>query len=167
MQRQFFKLVVLSVLFALSSVSLAATQTIGVVDVKQVINGSNKLNGINDSLKQQFGKRREQVIAMQKVLIKDIKKFRKDSAVMGEKDKEKLQKKIMAKQEALRKAQMSLQHDFMMARSKALKALFTHFKTVATQVAKNNGINILLSKAAVVYSGNGIDLTNKIMKDMK
>lgn len=147
-------------------ITLAADLKIGVFNLQDVLQKTPQVVNIRNTLKKQFEKRNNGLVAMQKKVQADILKLRKMPTTKT-KARNKLQQQIIAASNSLRTKQVQLQRDVVAARDKSLHNLMAQIKTATTSVAKNKGLDLVLSNANVAYNSDKIvDVTSDIIKSM-
>ena len=168
--KKLFVTIIAGAVFAIVAVSAqaASTQKIAVVDFQQILQKAPQVEKIRDALKKEFSKQEDSLVAAQKTLQANADKLHKDSSVMSATDKKALEDKIVKEQQELQKNQIAFQQAFMKAQNDKLSAFIDQVKDKVGEVAEKDGFNLVLTKASVIYSGNGEnDLTDAVLKDLK
>lgn len=153
---------------AASGLALAASTTnIGVVDMKQILTSAPQMKTINSQLKSQFSKRKDTILSQAKVLQSDMTNYNKNKAVLSASKASDLKKKIASEEDQLRSEQMQYQQDLMAAQNKAMAGFLNRLKFAVTQVAKKQGLTIVLPENSLLYSSNNIDITSAVLSNLK
>jgi outer membrane protein len=163
---------ILIVLAAALSLALAmpvasADTKIGVLNMQELLQKMPQMKKINDSMKKQFGDREAKIIAAQNDLKKGAEDYRKNSAVMSEKDKQEAQQKLIKQEQELQTAQASFQKDFVAEQNKEVSALLDKIKSVVKNIAVRDQYNLILVGAAVGYSDNTLDVTDAVFNEIQ
>lgn len=164
------KLLTLSALAAglvASTVSFAASPSIGVVDMKQILTSAPQMQTINSQLKSQFSKRKESILSQAKVLQSDMSDYNKNKAVLSSSKLNNLKTKITNEENQLRSEQMRYQQDLMVAQNKAMAGFLNRLKFAVTQVANSKGLTLVLPKNSLLYSSNNTDITSSVLDKLK
>jgi len=149
-----------------SHVFAAATSSsapnIAVVNVQQVFQQSPKIAELNKKLQSQFKPRQDKLVAAQKSLQDELDKFKKDSGTMKQAEKDKLQKQIVDDQSNLAKEASTFQQDLSKEQSKIMKSVLSQLNDIISSIAKQNSYTMVLDSQAVIYAGNGADITKQV-----
>jgi len=162
-----FKLIKAGVLTAaiLAGGVLADSVSVGVVDVKDVMQHSKRIQDESVKLKQKFGKENSAIDKMRKTLIADMNKMRKNSSVMAKKDRVKLQKEIMTREKALSTKQAAFSQAVMDAQKQIMKKVRLDFEKIAANLAKSKKLSLVLDQnGQVLYVASQNDLTSLVKK---
>jgi outer membrane protein len=157
-------------IFSLSLCALtpawAADAKIGVINMQDLLQKLPQMKRIGDDLKKQFGDKQKQLFATQDAFKKDAEKFRRDSAVMSDKDKQATEDKLYKQQQDLQQMQSEMQHDYMTAQNKQVDALMANIKAIVEKIATQNNFDLVFVNASVAYSKKDMDITAQVLKDM-
>lgn len=170
MKKTFLSLVsAVALLGFMSSVSAAEATNgakVGVVDMQQVLQKSNQIKTINDQLTKQFKPRQDKIIASQKSLQDEANKLAKDGSVMSADEKGKLQDKIIKERADLQGVAVAFQRDVSAAQNQAMQTFMTKFNNVVGDVAKTNGLDLVLQRAGVPYVKDNLDITKQVIDQL-
>lgn len=160
--------VVLAVaLFATSASIFAADASIGVVDRNKVAMDSPQLAAAKAELKAKFEPREKSLMAKQKVFKDSVDAYGKNSPTMKKEAKEAAQKKLMDEQKALQDEQGKFQNDLMEAQGSKTKIIEKQIEASVGSIAASKKFDLVIEKAAVIYSKNNIDITDEVVASMK
>ena len=98
------------------------SMSIGVVNIRQVLQSSPQIAAMNDQLKKQFQSRQDQITTAQNQLKADQDNLAKNSATMKAADQTALQSKIDTEGKQLTQMQMSFQQDVIDRKSTRLNS---------------------------------------------
>jgi len=165
------KKTILSILVLLSLTFFVATPAwadnkIGVINMQDLLQKLPQMKKIGDDLKTQFGGKQKQLVDAQENFKKEADKFRRDSAVMSDKDKQAAEDKLFKQQQDLQTMQMDLQRDYMAAQNKQVDTLMTTIKNVVEKVAAQGKFDLVLINASVAYARKDMDITAPVLKEM-
>lgn len=138
---------------------------IAVVNVQQLFQQSPKIADLNKQLQNKFKSRQDKLVAAQKTLQDELDKFKKDSATMSDKDKTALQNKISDDQAALSKDAAAFQSDLSKEQNKIMKNVLAQLNEIISSLAKKAGYVMVLDAQAVIYAGEGADITKQVSKE--
>jgi outer membrane protein len=149
------------------SVARADNLKVGVLDVQKVMQKSPRVSAMQAKLKKQFAPQEKKITAAQKQLKADFDKYNKDQAVMKDADKKALQKKILAEQSKLRNLQTQFQQQLIAAQRKSMQSILKDIEDAVEKVAKDQKLDLVLTKASVAYNNPDLDVTDQVIKKLK
>lgn len=153
-------------LFMLSTPVMAQEARIGVIDMRTIISSSPQAKAVSEKLKNEFKAREEKIIAADKALKDKSEKLQRNSAVMSEAEKAKLEKDVMAGQRDLQRLQAEFREDAAMRQQEEMKKLIEKINTVVQEVAKKEKYDLIIHSEAAPYSSKQIDITDKVVKSI-
>ncbi len=139
--------------------------SVAVVNVQQLFQQSPKIADLNKQLQNKFKSRQDKLIAAQKTLQDELDKFKKDSATLSDKEKSALQNKISDDQAALSKDAGVFQQDLSKEQNKIMKNVLAQLNDVISSIAKKQGYTMVLDAQAVIFAGEGADITKQVSKE--
>lgn len=161
------KLVITAAALLLSMSVFADDMKIGIVDVRQVLQSSPQVAAMQKKLQQQFADREKQLQAAQQQFQQDADKLNRDAAVMKPADRDALAKKAQAEQDNLRTMQMSMQKDLYAKQNEAMQTILNQMQDIISQIAKAKNLSLVITKDAVAYVANDVDVTQDVIAKMK
>jgi len=151
--------------FALwGAVTLAASPSVGTVNLQQILQQSAQTKAINKKLDAQFSDRRKALDTMAASLKSDIEKLQKNQSVMDSKTSNALKEKIVKEESEFRAKQAAFQHALFDAQNKALKGFMNQVHAAAKEVAVQKKLDLVLSNNGVLYNKDSVDITSAILK---
>jgi len=161
-------LLVLSIgLFLSFSVAQADNLKVGVLDVQKVMQNCSQVSAMQAKLKKQFAPQEKKITVAQKQLKADFDKYNKNQAVMKDADKKAMQKKILAEQSSLRDLQVKFQQQLIAAQRQGMQSVLKDIEDAVNDVAKDQKLDLVLTKASVAYNNPDLDVTDKVIKKLK
>jgi outer membrane protein len=157
----------LAMLVSLNIASAANNLKIGVVDVQKMMKQIPQVTAMQKQLQNKFGPQTKKITAMQKQLRADLAKFNKNRSVMKDKDVQAMQKKIISEQDKLRALQVDFQQKAMAAQRKAMQSILDDVEVAVKKVANAQNLNLVLTKASIAYNDDDMDITDKVVKELK
>lgn len=159
----------LSVMLAASTVTFAADASVklGVVDMKTILTSAPQMKVINEKLKGEFSKRKENILSQAKVLQADMADYTKNKAVLSGAKVNALKSKITSEENQLRNEQMGYQQDLMTAQNQAMTGFLNRLKLAVNQVATQKGLTVVLPKNNLLYANDEIDITKTVLDSLK
>lgn len=165
--KQFGALLVALVLGLCSTTVLADTAKIGVVDLQKIMQSSTQMKDIQQKLEKEFKPRRDKLVAMETSLKSDMEKFKRDGAILSATEKKDLEKKIVGMQQQFERDGQQYQQELSTAHNEAMEGLYTKVRAAITKIAKNDKYDLIVQKDAVPFSSESLDVTDKVIKEIK
>lgn len=144
----------------------AATQAlkVGVVDVQQVLNQSQRGQAVKGKLDQERAGRQKDLDARQQELAKAQTEFEKQAPVLSEQAKREradaLQKKIRDVRRLAEDANRDLEKRVREAEMDVTREIFV----VIQEYGKDQGFSLVLERSSIIYSAATVDVTSEIIK---
>jgi outer membrane protein len=161
-------LALVACVFGLLSVSaFAEGAKIGVVDLQKIMQVSPQMKTIQQKLEQEFKPRRDKLVAMETDLKKEMDQFKRDSAIMSEPQKKDLEKKIVTTQQQFEREGQQYQQELSTAHNEAMEGLYAKVRAAISKVAQSEKFDIILQKDAAPYTNDKLDVTDKVLKEIK
>lgn len=147
-----------------TAAAAAVQPVVAVVNVQQLFQQSPRIAELNKKLQDQFKGRQDKLIAAQKSVQDEVENFKKNSATMSQKEKDKMQKKIASDQSALSRDANSFQQDLNKEQKKIMSGVLADLNNIISGLAKKNGYTLVLDSQAVVYAADSTDITGDVSK---
>ncbi|MFY7697812.1 MAG: OmpH family outer membrane protein [Legionella sp.] len=140
---------------------------IGVVDLQKIMQTSTQMKSIQEKLEKAFKPRRDKLVAMEDGLKKDMEKFKRDSAVLSQTQRKELEKKIVATQQQFEREGQQYQQELSTAHNEAMEEFYNKIRAAIAKVAETDKYDIVLQKDAAPYSSQALDVTVKVLDEIK
>jgi outer membrane protein len=161
--------ILMSVLLFAASVEVCQAQAtttpqikVAVVNVQQVLQQSPRVAELSKKLEGEFKTRQTKIGEEQQALQTEMDKLKKESPTMSQKDKDSLQKKIANDKAVLLKKVVGYQQDLQKEQNKVMQTVLSDLNGIVSNIAKNSGYVLVLDNQAVIYSGQGNDITKDV-----
>ncbi len=163
---------VLGVLVALfftlgSAVAVADGTKIGVVDLQKIMQTSTQMKSIQEKLEKEFKPRRDKLVAMEDGLKKDMEKLKRDSSVLSASQRKDLEKKIVATQQQFEREGQQYQQELSTAHNESMEEFYTKIRAAIAKVAEGEKFDVVLQKDAAPFSSDKLDVTSKVVQEIK
>jgi outer membrane protein len=159
--------VLLALVLIVSGSAFAEGTKIGVVDLQKIMQTSTQMKVIQDKLEKEFKPRRDKLIAMEESLKKDMEKFKRDSAVLSATQRKDLEKKIVATQQQFEREGQQYQQELSTAHNEAMEDFYNKIRAAIAKVAKSDSYDLVFQKDAAPFSVDTLDVTAKVIKEIK
>ncbi len=133
---------------------------IGVVYLRKVFESYEKTKAYDEKLAAKSREIEQKIRQLQQ----DIEKIQASLEVLGEKERAEKIKELREKQMQLRKYQLEAMRNISQERDAYMREILRDIKPVITDYAKKNGYDIILNGDMLLYSADGYDLTDDIVK---
>ncbi len=138
----------------------------GVVDVRQLVEGSSMMKAMAADLEKQFNPQKEKLIAMQKDLEEASAKLTKNQATMAPKERKNLEQQIETKRNDMMQKEQQFRSELYQAQNESINKIMEKVKAEVSQVAQKRGIEVVLSSNEIVWSDTKIDLTKEVAQKL-
>mgnify|MGYP003561690056 FL=1 len=110
--------------------------------------------------------RETEVLNQQEDLDRLTAKLERDGALMSEDEVQRLQTDIRARKRRLRYAKAELQEDFALRQTELRTKLVKQVEEVVQRIAKENGIDVILSEG-LVYFSDRVDISGEVIERLQ
>lgn len=146
--------------------AIAADITIAVIDPNRIVEESPQYQEARRMLSTEAKDREAEVLNQQDDLDSLTEKLERDGALMSEDEMQRLQTDIRARKRRLRYAKAELQEDFALRQTELRTKLVKQVEEVVQRVAKENGIDVILSEG-LVYFSDRVDISGEVVERLK
>ena len=139
---------------------------IGFVNVAKVLEKAPQAAKAKSRLETEFSPRDKALVSQQKEIKNLEDKLSRDSAVMGEEERRKVEKDIVEKKRDAARSQQEFSEDFNMRRNEELGNLQKRIVEAVRQLAKEESFDLLLTDG-VIYANDQIDVTSRVQQKLE
>lgn len=150
--------------FLMPASVMAEDFKIGVIDMRTILTKSPQAQAATEKLKKEFKAREEQLVQADKALKEKTEKLQRNSAVMSDGEKAKLEKELMISQRDLQRMQSEFREDATVRHQEETKKLIEKINAIVADIAKKEKYDLVLHSEAVPYSSKQVDITEKVIK---
>jgi outer membrane protein len=156
----------LVLLWGMGASSSAAQQgvKIGVVDVQQVLNQSQRGLALKQKMEQEVAGRNKDLEARQQEVVKLQAEFEKQAPVLSEQAKREKSESIQKKVRDVRRMAEDAGRDFEKRLRETEMETTREIFTVIQEYGKDQGYSLIFERNSIVYSSTAVDLTAEIVK---
>lgn len=148
---------------ALFSFSAFAADNIAVVDVMAVLQQMPQKEAVAKTLKGEFQSRADSLKNDEKKAKDTMQKLQKDGATMSAADRKKMQDILVKFDEKAEK----FAQEYRRRENEEATKLLNRIQDAVKAVAKKDKLSIVLKAESVFYVGDAIDITDKVLKQVK
>ncbi|MDD3655072.1 MAG: OmpH family outer membrane protein [Desulfotomaculaceae bacterium] len=138
---------------------------IGFVNIPAVLEKAPQAEKAKKRLEQEFSPRDKQLVAQQKEIQSIEEKMTRDASVMGEKERNNLEKDVLNKKRDAKRAQQEFSEDFNVRRNEELGKLQRRIVEAIRAIAKDQNYDLLLTDG-VIYANEQIDITKQVQEKL-
>jgi len=139
---------------------------IGFVNVAKVLEKAPQAAKAKSRLETEFSPRDKALVSQQKEIKTLEEKLSRDSAVMGEEERHRVEKDILDKKREAARAQQEFSEDFNMRRNEELGNLQKRIVEAVRALAKEEHFDLLLTDG-VIYADDAIDVTARVQQKLE
>lgn len=150
-----------------SAVAYSADTRIGVVDLQKIMQTSAKMKTIQEKLEKEFKPRRDNLIAMEAALKKDMEDFKRDTAILSQSQRKDSEKKIVALQQQFERDGQQYQQELSTAHNEQMEVFYNTIRAAIAKVAETEKYDLVFQKDAAPFSVDKLDMTAKVMQEIK
>lgn len=144
--------------------ALADNLKIGVIDMRVVITTSSQAKDAMDKLKKEFKAREDKIVAAERTLKEKADKLQRNSAVMGDAEKAKLEKEVVSGQRELQHLQAEFREDAALRQQEEMKKIVDKVNAAVQDIAQKDKYDLIIQKEVVPFAAKTVDVTDKVMK---
>lgn len=135
---------------------------IGFVNIERVLKESSPAKVSQGKLEKEFSARQKDVATQESNFKSAVTKFQTDAPVLAEAQRLDQQKKLLAQESELQRAQRSFQEDLNKRKGEELQKLITSVNKIVKQLAATEKLDFVLQSAIFVEPKN--DVTDRVLK---
>lgn len=148
----------------LAPIANAEDAKIGVIDMRTVVTNSPHAKAAMEKLKKEFKAREDKIMAQEKSLKEKSEKLQRNSAVMSEAERSKLEKDVMAGQRDLQRLQTEYREDAATRQQEEMKKVIDKVTVAIDEIAKKDKYDLIFVREAAPYASKQMDITDKVIK---
>lgn len=151
--------------FAFMQHAYAETK-IGAVNALRVLEQSPQAEAASRMIEKEFSPRDKQLGAQQKKVKNLEDKLNKDSAIMSESARTKLEREIISQKRELKRAQDEFREDLSFRRNEEFAKIQEQIINAIQEVARSNNFDVILGEG-VIYASDKVDISNMVIEYLK
>ena len=155
-------LLALLVLAVTAPDSFATEARVGFVNTPRVLEQAPQAKAARERLEQEFAPRDSELAAQQKSLKAQEDKLTRDSSIMSEDERRKLERDVINQQRDLRRSKEAFTEDLNLRRNEEFSKLQREVVDAIVSIAKQDGYDLIF-ESGVVYASEKVDLTDRVL----
>lgn len=146
---------------------LAATDfKVGYVNAGKILDEAPQAKTAATKLEQEFGNRKDQLLAAEKEVTAQEEKLARDGAVMSEAQRRKAERDMVTNKRELRRSQDEFREDLAMRRNEEIGKIQLAVKHIIEEVGKQENYDLILFDG-IAFANPQLDLTEKILDRLR
>ena len=146
----------------LSCSAFAADYKIGAVNAVRILEQSPQAQQMRQQIEKEFSPRDQELVAQQKKLKNDENRLSKDSAIMSDSERKKLERDIIDERRELKRGQDEFREDLTFRRNEELAKIQKEIIQAIQVVAKEDHFDLVLSDG-VIFASSKVDITQLVI----
>lgn len=154
------------VVFLFSASFVYAEQKIAFVNQAKLLQKAPQAEAARSKLQKEFAKRDKSLVDMQKQIKSDTDKLQKDAAILSSTELNKLKRKITLLRRDLERDKAAFKEDLSIRQNEELVKLQKSVLKSIQTIAEKEKYDLIISEG-VIYASKQIDITDKILSELK
>jgi len=136
------------------------------VNTPQVLEQVPQAEAVRNTLQSEFAPRDAKLVAEQKKVKELEDKLSRDSAVLSNEERRKLERDILSQKREIKRARDEFTEDFNIRRNEELSKMQREIALSIVSLAKEKGYDLVL-ESGVIYASNRVDITSEVIDRLK
>ncbi len=155
-------------LLSIMSTTIAAEDyKLGAVNAIRVLEKSPQAENARKLIEQEFAPRDKKLVAAQKKLKEIEDKLSKDSAIMSESERKKMERGFINKKRELKRNQDEFREDFNFRRNEEFAKIQKQIVEAIQKVAKENNYDAVMLSDSIIYASPKMDISDMVIEYLK
>jgi outer membrane protein len=139
---------------------------IGVVNPERILEQAPQVEAARSRLEKEFASRDKELVAAQRDVKSLEEKLSRDSSVMSESQRAKIERDVLTKKRDLKRSQQEFREDVSIRRNEELDKLQRQIYQTIVQIAKERKFDLVLGEG-VIYASDSVDITDQVLQRLK
>lgn len=136
----------------------------GVVDVRSILSESKQAKAISDKLQKEFSVREKSLISQDKALQEKVEKFKRDGAVMAEKERTTTERDLVNAQRELQRLQSEFNDDTTLRQQEEMQKFLEKVRSAVNAIAEKGKFDIIIHSDAAPFVNPRLDVTKQVVQ---
>jgi outer membrane protein len=158
------------VLFGLLVASFPVTGAdikIGFVNAAKILDQAPQAALARNRLKEEFAHRDQELLEAQRILRELEERLATEGAELDDMERRRLDRDILMQKRDINRARDEIQEDFNIRRNEELEKLQRQVYEAIVALAKEEKFDLIVNDGAVIYAGERVDITDKVLQFLK
>lgn len=139
---------------------------IGFINPIKVLEMAPQAEAARNELEREFAQRKDDLEAEDTGIRRAEEKLGRDSAIMSETERQKLERDILSRKRDVRRAKEEFREDLNLRRNEELAKLQKEVLKVINELAKEKGFDLIVGEG-VVYASDAIDISEQVLQRLR
>ena len=149
---------------AVAAAGAAQMGKVGVVDIQQVLNQSQRGIGFKQKLEQERSSRQRELDAKQQELTTLQAEFEKQAPLLSEAAKREKQEALQRRVRDARRMVEDVNRDFEKKVREAEAEVTREILVVVQELGKDQGYSMIMERSTLLFAGQAVDITPEVVK---
>jgi len=164
--RTFLASVCLGLVLSITNANAEEPVRIAFVNTPQVLEQVPQAESVRNTLQSEFAPRDAKLVAEQKKVKELEDKLSRDSAIMSNEGRRKLERDILSQKREIKRARDEFTEDFNIRRNEELSKMQREIALSIVSLAKEKGYDLIL-ESGVIYASDRVDITTEVIDRLK
>ncbi len=140
---------------------------IGFVNAAKIVDEAPQAEAARERLEEEFAPRDRQLVTQQKELREIEEKLQRDAAIMSDEERRRIEREVLTQKRELKRAQDEFREDLNIRRNEEFSKLQKQVADVITEMAREEGYDLIVNEAAVIYASDRVETTDLVLDRLK
>jgi Skp family chaperone for outer membrane proteins len=155
-----------ALLVAFAGYACAAEVKLAKVNLEGLYADSARIKAAIEDIKKTQAEAEVKIANLKGEADKIEEKLRAEEDKLKKEDKEKLAKELEAKNQGIEQEQQTARAKVIFKQRSVQNVIGTQIRSILEKIAKEDGLTAILANSAVLYSGQIVDLTERVTKEL-
>lgn len=140
---------------------------IAFVNAARIVETAPQAADARKRLEDEFAPRDGDLVRMQKELRESEDRLTQETALSNDADRRIMEREILSQKRELKRAQDEFREDLNIRRNEEFAKLQRLVADVITNMARDEGFDLIVNEAAVIYASDRVDVTEMVLERLK
>jgi outer membrane protein len=140
---------------------------IGFVNAAKILDQAPQAVQARSRLEQEFAPRDQELIEAQSALRASEEELAVDGKRLNDVERRRLERDILIQKREIKRNREALREDFNIRRNEELEKLQRQVYEAIVELAKEEKFDLIVNEDAVIYAGEQVDITDKVLQRLK
>ncbi|MCG5524693.1 OmpH family outer membrane protein [Ectothiorhodospira haloalkaliphila] len=141
--------------------------SIAFVNINRVMDQSPQAAASLSALEEEFAPRDAELVAERDALRRLQQRLERDTDIMGSEERLELEREFRNRSREFKRSQDMFQEDLNVRRNDELARLQRLVHNVILEIAKEQGVDLVVTERTVLFASDRIDITSKVLDELR
>ncbi|ANB02919.1 OmpH family outer membrane protein [Ectothiorhodospira sp. BSL-9] len=141
--------------------------SVAFVNINRVMDQSPQAEASLSALEEEFAPRDAELVAERDALRRLQQRLERDTDIMGSEERLELEREFRNRSREFKRAQDMFQEDLNVRRNDELARLQRLVHNVILDIAKEQGVDLVVTERTVLFASDRIDITSKVLDELR